>query len=610
MTKNLYDSSYVMKEKISKLKTIIPECFSEGKLDCELIKQNFNNDYINDENNRYSFTWAGMQDSISNMYTSSKGTLIPDKKQSIKFDETNNIYIEGENLEVLKLLQKSYSNKIKMIYIDPPYNTGKDRIYKDDYKKEIGKYLEQTNQKKNGIKLTTNQETSGRFHSDWISFMYPRLFLARYLLKDDGVIFVSISDDEFHNLRIIMNRIFGEENFITTIVWQKKYSPQSDAKYFSDMHDYILVYAKIKNNNNIKHGWCRNLLPRTKEMNKRYKNLDNDPRGPWKSGGLSAKTYNKNYDYPILTPSGKKVYPPKNGCWQITKDRFNELVKDKRIYFGKNGDSVPSLKQFLSEVQDGKVPSTWWTREFAGDNQEATQELKKQLSNHSFSTPKPVKLIKKIIQLSTSENDIILDFFAGSGTTGEAVWKQNLEDKKKRTFILIQISEEIIADKKTPKSNYKTISELAIFRLKKVINELKNNKHNSKIGLKIFKSSDSNFKQWSYDDEDIDKLKKTIKKFECRLINNYEDINVIYEHIIKFGFDLNANIKQTKLDSIPVYKISDNNKQTLFYISLNKSIRNVENIKLNKNDLFICLDSSLNDGQKITLSKKCKLETI
>ena len=325
----------------------------------------------------------------------------------------NNILIEGDNYHALSVLNYTHKRKIDVIYIDPPYNTGKEFTYND--------------------KIVDDEDSYK--HSKWISFMHKRLQLAKKLLSNKGVIFISIDDHEQAQLRLLCDHVFGKDNFIANIVWQKKYSPQNDAKYFSDMHDFILVYARKKNINGEKNGWLRNLMPRTEEMDARYKNPDNDPRGNWKSTDLSVKTYSKNYDYPIITPSGKKINPPKSRCWMTSQEQMKRLVKDNRIYFGKLGN-MPRLKKFLSEVQQGMVPVTWWDRQFAGHNQDAKQELNRFNLKQSFDTPKPVKLIKRILQIASNKNSIILDFFAGSGTTGHAVLELNKEDGGNRKFIL------------------------------------------------------------------------------------------------------------------------------------------------------------------------------
>ncbi len=351
-------------------------------------------------------------------------------KQTDNETNSGNKIIHGDNLEALKSLLPEYEGRIKCIYIDPPYNTGNEGwVYNDNVNDpKIKKWLGQV--------VGKESEDLSR-HDKWLCMMYPRLKLLHKLLSDDGAIFMSIDDNEQANLKLICDEIFGGGNFINNIIWQKKYSPQNDAKYFSDMHDFIICYSKDKQN------WKRNLLARTEEQNKRYKNPDNDARGPWKSSDFSVKTYSKEYDYPIVTPSGRTVNPPNGRSWNTSKENFDVLIKDNRIWFGKNGDNVPSVKKFITEVKDGAVPITIWFRDEVGDNQEARQILKNIFpdSQFPFDTPKPSRLIEKILQISTNKDDIILDSFAGSGTTAHAVLNLNKQDGGNRKFICIEMED-------------------------------------------------------------------------------------------------------------------------------------------------------------------------
>lgn len=361
---------------------------------------------------------------LRHKYTYKNGETLTDGTRS------ENKIIHGDNLEALKSLLPEYEGKIKCIYIDPPYNTGNESwVYNDNVNHpKIKKWLGEVVGKE-GEDLTR--------HDKWLCMMYPRLKLLHKLLAEDGAIFVSIDDNEQENLRFLMNEIFARANFVNNIIWQKKYSPQNDARYLSDMHDFIVCYAKNKSK------WVRNLLPRSEAQNKRYTNRDNDPRGVWKSSDLSVKTYNVNTDYPITTPSGRVVNPPKGYAWRVSKEKFQELVSDNRIWFGEKGDNVPSLKRFLTDVQDGTVPVTLWLRDMVGDNQEAKQELKQIFddSDTPFETPKPARLIEQVIRLTCNKNDIILDSFAGSGTTAHAVLNLNKQDGGNRKFILIELED-------------------------------------------------------------------------------------------------------------------------------------------------------------------------
>lgn len=391
--------------------------------------------------------------------------LVPDEKKSLtkKVGLNDNLIIHGDNLLALKALLPTYAGKVKCIYIDPPYNTGNEKwAYNDNVnspmmKEWLGKVVDKDD-------LTR--------HDKWLCMMMPRLKLLRELLSEDGVIFISNDDNEQHHLRLLMDDVFGEVNFITNIIWQKKFSPQNDAKYFSDNHDFILVYAKRKNLADEKSGWVRNLLPRTEEMEERFLNPDNDPRGDWSSSDLSVKTYSEAYDYPIKTPSGKVIKPTKGRCWRTSKENLQRLVQDNRIWFGPNGDGVPRIKRFKNEVQAGLVPVTIWLHQEVGHNQEARQELKGIFPDvdFPFETPKPVRLIKRILELSTDKDSLILDSFAGSGTTAHAVLALNKKDGGSRKFVMVECED--IADKTTAE------------RVRRVIKGVKNaNDENLKNGL-------------------------------------------------------------------------------------------------------------------------------
>ena len=383
-----------------------------------------------------SLNWIGKEKIVNHDKDVPFRLMRKNKKYSL--GESENLILEGDNLEALKALMPFYYGKIKCIYIDPPYNTGNEKwVYNDKVNSpKIKEWL--------GKVVGPEGEDLTR-HDKWLCMMYPRLKLLQDLLSEDGVIFVSIDDTEHCYLKQILDEVFGSENFIANIVWQKKYSPQNDARYFSDMHDFIVVYAKKRNTNGDLGGWVRNLIVRSEEQNARYKNPDNDRRGPWKPADLSVKRVTEKDIYQITTPSGRKVLPPKGRSWVTSQEQVKKWIADNRVWFGKNGSNIPSVKIFLSEVQEGVVPVTWWDRVFAGDNQEAKQELKQifQKSELPFETPKPVQLLKRILQVATSQEDTILDSFAGSGTTAQAVLDLNKEDGGNRKFILVELEEKI-----------------------------------------------------------------------------------------------------------------------------------------------------------------------
>lgn len=611
-------SEPIANENLANLRRVFPQFVKDGEIDFDALQAFFKKEGILAGGEKYGLNWAGKSNAFKAIRTPATGTLAPQPQESKDWDKTQNLFIEGDNLEVLKLLQKHYRDSIKMIYIDPPYNTGKDFIYKDNFYENVADYYERTGQTKGGIKLTTNTESSGRYHSDWLTMMYPRLFLGRNLLKDDGVMFVSIDDNEVHNLRMIMDEIFGEENFVATIIWQKKYSPQNDATYFSDMHDYVLCYAKTKKSKSSERGgWARNLIARAEEQDARYSNPDDDPRGQWKSADFSVKTYSRAYDYPIKTPAGRIVRPPKGRSWSTSQEKFEELKQDSRIWFGKTGNNVPALKVFLSEVQKGIVPTTIWTYEEVGHNQEGRQELKELFEGEGFfDNPKPVGLLVRILQTATSTDDIILDFFAGSGTTAHAVMAQNAEDGGNRKWICVQLPEETDKDSEARKAGYKTIADISRERIRRAGKKI----GKGDIGFKSFKLSPSNYRQWNVLTEKDDEatLKKQMKLIaEKPLVDRYDEQSVVFEVLVKEGFSLNAEVKQEKKGGLEVWSVTDgvpasDGQDRQMFVCFAKSLtqKQVESLALPKDTVFVCLDSALDDSTKVNLARGLNVKVI
>lgn len=554
-------SMSITEDNICKLKSLFPDACKEGNIDFDVLKQLLGGN-VDDKEERYGLNWHGKRQARQLALTPSHGTLRPCKDESVDWDHTKNLMIEGDNLEVLKLLQKSYAGKVKLIYIDPPYNTGKDFVYPDNFQDNMKNYLEITGQIENGKKISSSMEKGGRFHTNWLNMIFPRLHLARNLLAEDGVIFISMDDSEIDNLKKVCSEIFGDDNFIANIVWQKKYSPQNDATYFSDMHDHILVYAKnSKVTKNQENGWSIDLLPRTDNQNKAYKNYDNDPRGEWKAGDLSVKTYSKANDYEITTPSGRIVSPPAGTCWRVSKERFKELVNDNRIWFGQDGNNVPAIKRFLSDVQDGIVPTTWWTYQEVGHNQEGKQELKKLMKGDDifFDTPKPVRLIKRILELATKEdkNAIVLDFFAGSGTTAQAVMEKNLEDNGSRRFILVQLPEPVDGKK------YKTIAKITAERIRKSGDFIRSaSTFNSvDIGFRVFTLDTSNIIPW---DGSEDSLFQQLENYASSIKQGRSQMDLLTELMLKRGIDLSVNIETKQFEDITVYCVDGGKLFTCF----------------------------------------------
>ena len=465
---------------IEKLAQLFPGCVTEaadGKgglkksIDFDLLRQELSPHVVEGTQERYQLNWPGKREALLAANAPIAKTLRPYREESVDFGTTQNLFIEGDNLEALKLLQDAYLGKVKLIYIDPPYNTGRDFIYDDDFSDDAEQYLIQSNQRDSqGGRLVANTEANGRFHSDWLSMIYARLRLARNLLKDDGVIFISIDDNEIDNLRKICSEIFGEENFIGQIIWQKVFSPKNSARWFSEDHDYILVYARNGD------AWTPNLLPQTDEMIARYKNPDNDPRGVWQSDNLTARN---RYDaglYSVVCPSGRVIDgPPKGSYWRVSQENFKKLDADNRIWWGADGNNMPRLKRFLTEVKQGRTPQTLWFYDEVGHTQDAKKTLLKYVqfehTENVLNSVKPIGLLQRVLQLATNPNDgdIVLDFFSGSASTAHAVLKQNLEDGGNRRFIGVQIHEPL----PTPEPKMSSIFEMGLQRVRNVAQELR-----------------------------------------------------------------------------------------------------------------------------------------
>ena len=640
----------IIEEKIQTLKHMIPECFSEGILDIEKL-QKMIGQTLDSNDEKYTFSWAGRNNTFRNIQKPAWGTLMPDKKESINFDKTENIFIEGDNLEVLKLLQKSYFGKVKVIYIDPPYNTGKDFIYKDNFRRGAESYLEQTGQTKRGIRLTTNPETSGRFHSDWITFMYSRLYLAQNLLRDDGVILVSINDNEIHNLRLIMNDIFGEENFLAQFVWNTEGSTDNQLEV-KIVHEYVVMYVKnIKTKSSaISHV----VAPSTKSDSKVFKEfiensvVKNSKGNPPKEIILPigfpceidklklsptqiknsfydeisslkfiprklTKKYNIKYPIrkdPMIVSAGKLTKSCRIFSGWANSEKFNQFIDNKMrpiqeddhfsFYLSKKGVLMykkqrKETRHILSVIRD------------VGTTNQARNDLEK--LDLTYEYPKPKELLKYLIKIGSQNNDLVLDFFAGSGTTAEAVFDLTSEVEP-RKMILIQLPEKI----SEPSVIFSSISELCKARIQKISKKYTSSKNydsSKDYGFKSFKLAKSNFRVWeNYEGTDKEKLKKQIKLFEIPLVSGYKVDDVIYECLLKEGFDLNSNIEKLNIKLNSFYRVSDNDNR--FYITLDKSIKSksIDELNLSKEDTLVCIDAALDDSMKINLAKQCMLKTM
>ena len=553
----------VAQEKIEKLKELFPNIVSDGKIDWNTLKVMLGEN-ITEEEERYRFTWVGKNKAIQEPNIPTTSTLRPDKDSSKNWDTTENLYIEGDNLEVLKILQNSYNGKIKMIYIDPPYNTGSDFIYKDDFTltmEEVEKQ-EGLRDKKGATKtvdrLTKNTKDSAKYHTNWLNMMYPRLSIARDLLIDDS---------EQENLKKICNEIFGEENFIDILIWKKLYGGKNDSKWFSHYHDYILVYAKNKL------LFYPKLLPRDEKQNERYKNPDNDIRGPWTSSDFSQFGPTPNCVYEIITPNGTRVFPKEGKRWITTYDKYLELRKENRLWFGESGGNVPRLKRFLSEVKLGVNQSTFLDYIEVGHSDEANKELKDLLEKKVFDYPKPVRLLKRLSFLGSDKDSIILDFFSGSATTAHAVMQLNAEDGGNRKFIMVQLPEEC-AEKS---EEYKNICELGKERIRrageKILEDNKDKDLSSlDIGFKTFKVDSSNFNEW---DISYEAMVKAVKESAEGKYTTYKqdrsELDLVYEIMLKEGLQLIEEVEEIDFEGVTIYKIANG----VIYIFLGKLTKEI-----------------------------------
>jgi len=552
-------------ERRAQLAALVPEAFSEGRLDVAALKRALGEHAVIDGGERYALNWAGKRDAYKVLQTPSTATLRPERDKSVNFDAAQHVFIEGENLEVLKVLQKAYFGKVKLIYIDPPYNTGSDSfIYPDRFQESKEDYLRRINDLDDDGTLMRegffrkNGKESGHYHSNWLSMMLPRLYIARNLLREDGVIFVSCDDNEVHNLRCLMNEVFGEENFVASVIWQKVFSPKNSARHFSEDHDYVLIYARRGED------WRPTLLPRTEEMEARYDNPDNDPRGPWTSGDVSARNYYGAGTYSITCPSGRVIDgPPPGTYWRVSREKFLELDKDLRIWWGKDGNNMPRLKRFLSEVKQGRVPQTLWSYDEVGHTQEAKKELVALVnfpnSDSVFDTPKPTRLIRQMLRLGTSadSNDLVVDFFGGSATTMQAVMDQNAEDGGNRRCIVVQLPEPLEGGSAALSS----IADIARMRVGKAIANLASKADlattaRADLGFKSFLLAPSNFKQWRGDEIDTpEQLAEQIQLFAKSEKAGACVEDMLYELLLKFGQDLTTPVETVEVAGGRVFAI-------------------------------------------------------
>ena len=611
-------SADLVAKTVSMLKTACREAFTEGKVDFEVLKQLLGG-AVDEREEKYGLNWHGKRRARQLALTLSTGTLRPCPEDSVDWDTTGNLMIEGDNLEVLKLLQKSYAGKVKLIYIDPPYNTGNDFIYPDNYADPLATYLQLTGQQDaEGNLLTSNPETSGRYHSAWLSMMYPRLFLARQLLREDGVIFVSVDDHEVHNLRLLMNEVFGEENFIAQLVWKSRQFTDTRAiTNVSTDHEYMLVYAKRSDFS----------LRGVERDESKFSNPDNDPRGPWMSRsilGLATMEQRPNLHYDIVDPqTGISYSPPANTGWRYSNERMQSLINDGRILFPSSPSGRPREKKFRADLIDDYISFPSIIDDvFTADG---TAEIRELFGFQVFDFPKPSELMRRLVEQVTAQDDLVVDFFAGSSSIAYAVFLQNRQDGERRRFICIQLPEPVAKDSEIVRRGFSTVADIGKERIRRVIAQMQEGeggqlpldlRPDEDLGFKVFKLAPSNLRPWRGVEEDVpDAYAHQMELFRDPLVDGWTVENVIYEVALKEGYGLNCQISPLPLGEGPgvrAYRVTDPDRDQSFTICLDDHIdlADLSGLDLSPDDIFVCRDVALDDQAAANLALQCRLKTI
>ncbi len=595
---------------IEKMEKLFPNCITEtidekGKekkaINFELLKQMLSPDII-DGDEVYEFTWVGKKAAIVEANKPIRKTLRPYIDESVDWDNTENLYIEGDNLEVLKLLQESYLNKVKMIYIDPPYNTGNDFIYNDDFKMTGEEYAEESGEfDENGERMFKNTDSNGRFHSDWCSMMYSRLLLARNLLNDEGVIFISIDENEMSNLRKICEEVFGKTNFIGQFVWQRRTSPDM-RKRVSTAHDYIVTYAK----NSANMSEIINKVHLSKKDAENYANPDGDPRGPWVSSDFTAQGFRPNQMYEIVTPGGMRYTPPEGRCWKNIESEFIKQREEGRIWFGKDGNGIPRRKTYLSE-REGKNVWTWWPNSEVGHSQEATQEVKKLFDGHIyFDYPKPVRLMEKLVQIGTHEDSLVLDFFSGSATTAHATMRLNAEAGENRKYIMVQLPEKIDENSEAYKAGYANICEIGKERIRRAAKKIAEEKPEAKFdgGFRVLKLDSTNMNDVYYKPDDYSQ--GFLNQLESNIKEERTDLDLLFGCLLDWGLPLSMPYSSEEIDGCVVHNYNDGDLIACFEENIPDSV--IKKIAKKQPIRAVFRDSSFaNSPSKINVGEIFKL---
>lgn len=579
MDKMKMETPDLTQENVEKLLALFPECATEVKQHGKVTRgvnfdvlQQLLTPYKIEGEEAYEFTWVGKKAAFVEANRPIRKTLRPVPEKSKDWQKTENLYIEGDNLEALKLLREAYLGQVKMIYIDPPYNTGNDFIYNDSFKmsKEelaegMGLFDEDGNKQ-----FTENSVTNPRFHSDWCSMIYSRLRLVKNLLSEDGAIFISIDDNEQENLKKICDEVFGASNFIAQLIWERAFAPKNDARFISNSHDYVLMYAKSINSFTI------GRLPRTKEADARYKNPDNDPRGPWQSDNLTVKTYSPSGDYPITCPSGRIVEPPAGRCWSLSAKAFAERLQDNRIWFGSDGNGVPRIKRFLNELNHaGMAPTSLLFYKEVGHSQEGAQEVAKLMEGAYFNGPKPLRLLRRLLTLANlNKESLVLDFFSGSATTAHAVMQMNAEDGGHRRFIMVQLPEKTDEKSEAKKAGFDTICDIGEERIRRAGEKIKAESplttKELDTGFRVFRVDDSNMKDVYYSADEVSQ-----DALDGMISNIKEDrsaLDLLFGCLVDWGIPLSKKCTSETVDGHTIYDYGEGDLLACFDTDISESV--------------------------------------
>lgn len=614
MEKMKMESVDIIAQNVKKIGELFPNCITEtidenGKpkkaINFDMLKQMLS-DNVLEGDEAYEFTWVGKKAAIVESNKPIRKTLRPCKEESVDWDNTENLYIEGDNLEVLKLLQESYLNKVKMIYIDPPYNTGSDFIYNDDFKLSKEEYTSESGEiNEEGNRMFKNTDTNGRFHSDWCSMIYSRLLLARNLLAEDGVIFISIDDGEVGNLRKICDNIFGESNFLANLIWEKKYTVANDARFFSDNHDHILCYVKDVFKFSI------GKLPRTDEMNAAYKNPDNHPKGPWKATPLHAKSGSaESANFAYTFKNGVTFKPPVGTYSRYSAETLKKYDENNEIWFGRDGTAVPSRKTFLCDLKNtGIVPRTIIPFSVGGHNHEAVDEVRSLMNDNLFTNPKPTKLLRQLITISNcSDHSIVLDFFSGSATTAHATMQLNAKDGGHRKFIMVQLPE--LCDEKSEafKAGYKNICEIGKERIRRAGKKIKEESPLTTLdldtGFRVLKLDDSNMADVYYNPSEYSQ--DLLSSLESNIKPDRTDLDLLFGCLLEWGLPLSLPYSSEEIDGCTVHDYNDGDLIACFDENVPDSV--VKAIAKKKPLRAVFRDSSFSDSpSKINVGEIFKL---